>query len=156
MAYLVDGHNLIPHVPGIALEDIDDEVQLVEVLQEFSRRAHKQVQVYFDNASPASPRLLSLGTVKVQFIRAGSSADRAIEQKLARLGRSARSWTVVSSDRQVQAAARAAHAQVLSSSDFAAFIRQTLESPGAEPEEQPASQADLEEWLKLFGIDDEE
>jgi hypothetical protein len=36
MPYIVDGHNLIPKVPGLNLQDMEDELQLVELLQEDS------------------------------------------------------------------------------------------------------------------------
>jgi hypothetical protein len=44
MPYLIDGHNLIPKIPGMNLGDVDDETQLIEMLQEFCRRRRKQVK----------------------------------------------------------------------------------------------------------------
>src|SRR4030067_2531765 len=115
MPYLVDGHNLIPKLPGLDLGVVDDEIQLVELLQEFCRRRRKQVEVYFDNAPPGQPRARTYGTVLARFARAGQSADELIHARLQRLGRSARNWTGVSSDHPVQAAARAARGQTISS-----------------------------------------
>ena len=37
MPYLIDGHNLIPKVAGLSLKAVDDEMQLIELLQEFCR-----------------------------------------------------------------------------------------------------------------------
>ena len=37
MPYLIDGHNLIPKVRGLSLQSMDDEMELVELLQEFCR-----------------------------------------------------------------------------------------------------------------------
>ncbi|MBP1702274.1 MAG: hypothetical protein H6Q38_1381, partial [Chloroflexi bacterium] len=41
MPYIVDGHNLIPKIPGLSLRAIDDEMQLIELLQEFCRVQRK-------------------------------------------------------------------------------------------------------------------
>jgi uncharacterized protein len=106
MPYIIDGHNLIPKLPGLELSDIDDESRLIELLQEFCRRQRKRVEVYFDNAPPVERRAQSFGAVTARFVRQGTTADAAIRARLARLGRSARNWTVVSSDQEVQAAAR--------------------------------------------------
>jgi predicted RNA-binding protein with PIN domain len=118
MPYLIDGHNLIPKV-GLRLDSFDDELELVAVLQEFSRLRRRQVEVYFDGAPADQAGTRVLGTVKAHFVRAGTTADAAIAQRLKRLGRAAKNWTVVSSDRQGQADARAARAEVLSSEEFA-------------------------------------
>jgi uncharacterized protein len=115
MPYLIDGHNLIPKVAGLSLKAMDDEIQLIELLQEFCRIRGKQVEVYFDNSPPGQPQSRLFGPVTARFIREGRTADDAIAARLKRLGRSARNWTVVSSDRAVQAGAREAQAQVLSS-----------------------------------------
>ena len=154
MPYLVDGHNLIPKLPGLDLGVVDDEIQLVELLQEFCRRRRKQVEVYFDNAPPGQPRARTYGTVLARFARAGQSADELIHARLQRLGRSARNWTVVSSDHQVQAAARAARAQTISSEAFARLMHDTLEESPLEPSkdgETGLSADDIDDWLALFG-----
>ena len=153
MPYIIDGHNLIPKIPGLSLEDIDDETQLIQVLQEFCRLSRKQVEVYFDNAPAGSNRQATYGIVKVRFVRAGSSADEAIHARLERMGRGARSWTVVSSDRRVQDWARQARCEVMSAEDFAALIRQTLYKTESQPEKPPESDLsanEIEEWLEIF------
>ena len=52
MPYLIDGHNLIPKL-GLRLDSIDDESELIAILQEFSRRERRQVEVFFDGAPAA-------------------------------------------------------------------------------------------------------
>ena len=49
MAYMIDGHNLIPKL-GLRLDSLDDEEQLLALLQEFCRLRRAQVEVYFDGA----------------------------------------------------------------------------------------------------------
>lgn len=155
MPYLIDGHNLIPKA-GLSLDDIDDEEQLIQLLQEFCRRSRKNAEVFFDNAPPGEQRIQSYGRVKARFVRQGITADRAIRRRLNTLGRAARNWTVVSSDRDVQASARAARAGIVSSEQFALDLRELLEAEQAAeaPEEAPMSADELDEWLALFDADD--
>jgi hypothetical protein len=153
MPYIIDGHNLIPKIPGLSLEDLDDETQLIQVLQEFCRLSRKQVEVYFDNAPAGSNRQTTYGIVKVRFVRAGSSADEAIHLRLQRMGRGARNWTVVSSDHRVQEWARQARSEVMPSEDFADLMKDTLRKAGVQkekPDESSLSADEVDEWLKIF------
>jgi predicted RNA-binding protein with PIN domain len=151
MAYLVDGHNLIPKIKGMSLAAVDDEERLVELLQIFCRVRRQKLEVYFDNA-PAGQKLNhSYGMVMVHFVRQGMPADDAIIARLHRLGKGARNWSVVSSDRRIQSEARACQAQVVSSEDFANQIANALQqAPADRVEEKKLSDAEVEEWLKLF------
>src|SRR4030066_2207710 len=134
MPLIIDGHNLIPKIPGLTLQAIDDETQLVELLGEYCRRSRRQVEVFFDNAPPGVPRARSFGRVTARFVRAGGPADQSIREKLVRLGKAARNWTVVSSDHQIQAAARAARATVLSAEAFAQELQKPLAAPPPKPD----------------------
>src|SRR5215510_9304953 len=107
MAYLIDGHNLIPKL-GLRLDAIDDEMELIAILQEFCRREHKQLEVYFDGAPAAHAGTRKLGAVTAHFVPLGKTADNAIRNHLKQLGKSAKNWIVVTSDHQVQVEARAA------------------------------------------------
>ncbi len=153
MPYLIDGHNLIPKLPGLSLDAVDDENQLIELLQEFCRISRKQVDVYFDKAPPGQGGKRKLGTVAVHFVRAGSTADQAISTRLRKMGRSARNCTIVSSDHQVQAAARQSGAQILPSEGFARLLMSTLSQPGtgeSDPGDAALSPEEVQEWLDLF------
>ena len=158
MPVIIDGHNLIPKIPGLSLQAIDDETQLVELLGEYCRRSRRQVEVFFDNAPPGVPRARTFGSVTARFVRAGVPADQAIREKLIRLGKAARNWTVVSSDHQVQAAARAVRATVLSADAFAQELHKTLEASPPKPDapEDKLSPEELESWLKLFGVEEKD
>lgn len=154
MPYLIDGHNLIPKIPGLSLKDIDDEMELLKVVQEFCRKQRKRAEVFFDNAPPGNARTRSLGLVTARFVRQGKTADTAIRERLEQLGREARNWSVVSSDLAVQASARAAQAGIISSENFARAMLQTLEQElgdqGANPN-VALSEDELDDWLDLFG-----
>jgi len=150
MPYLVDGHNLIPKL-GLRLESLDDEEQLLSRLQEFCRLRRSQVEVYFDGAPPGQAPTRRAGAVTAHFVRQGSTADAAIEAQLTRLGKAARNWTVVSSDRRVQLSAGAAHANILSSEEFAHEISRA-QAIRASKSKQTATLApdEVEEWLDFF------
>jgi predicted RNA-binding protein with PIN domain len=153
MSYLIDGHNLIPKIAGLSLSAIDDEMQLIELLQEFCRLRRKSAHVFFDGAPPGQPPKRAFGPVTAYFVREGKPADDAIRARLARLKRSAPNWTVVSSDRMVQAAAREAGAAVLSSDAFASLLRKTIqkENPASGSQrEAPLSEEELNSWLEVF------
>lgn len=66
------------------------------------------------------------------------------------MGKSAKNWTVVSSDRQVQADAHAAQAEVVSSDEFAKRLIQARDSAPKPAEDGALSQQEVDEWLKLF------
>ena len=157
MPILVDGHNLIAKIPGLALSMVDDEVRLIKLLQDYCRRTRKRIEIYFDKAPPGQAGSQKFGSITAHFVREGMTADEAIQHRLARLRRSAPNWTVVSSDRQVQAAARAAHARVISSEDFAARVFQAgAEQPlDAGRSDVEMSEEELDEWLHLFGDEEE-
>jgi predicted RNA-binding protein with PIN domain len=150
MPYLIDGHNLIPRL-GLRLDSPDDEMELVAILQDFCRLQRRTAEVYFDGAPAGHARTQKFGAVSAHFVCRGSTADSAIIAALGKLKRAARNWVVVSSDRQVQGAARAAKAEVLSSNEFARLLREARSSASAAGEERRLSQDEVEEWLKLFG-----
>lgn len=155
MSYLIDGHNLIPHVPGLELSELDDENRLINRLQQFCRVRRTKVEVYFDNAPTTHAGSKSFGTVRAHFVRSNTTADDAIRRRLEKLGKRAKNITVVSSDRQVQAEARGKRAKVISSADFARML-QDAETESMQSGEMKLSESELDEWLRLFGAADDE
>ncbi|HNT25824.1 MAG TPA: NYN domain-containing protein [Anaerolineales bacterium] len=152
MHYLIDGHNLVPHIPGLHLGMIDDEERLLKLVQAYCSRGGHQADVYFDNAPPGQPPRQPLGRLVAHFVRQGQIADEAIGKRLVQLGPRARQCTVVSTDQRVMAAGRAAHARVMRSEEFA---RQLLAPPARASEDAEraklAPDADeVEEWLRIF------
>ncbi len=154
MPYLIDGHNLIPKIPGLSLKALDDEDQLIELLQEFCRKSRKEAEVFFDNAPPNGVRARNFGLLTARFVRAGMTADSAIRNRLIKMGRTAQNWTVVSSDHGVQQSARIVHAQMMPSETFARLLQQTLgETPedSGEDKDVSLSSDELDDWMRLFG-----
>lgn len=156
MPYLIDGHNLIPKVPGLSLDSIDDEIDLIKLLQEFCHQTGKHVSVYFDNAQPGQPTRQGYGRVTAHFIRRGSTADEAITARLKGMGRSARNWTVVSSDRAVVHNAKSFGARTISAEEFSSRLAQTGSTDGEqEPADFEISPEEMDHWLSEFGAQDE-
>lgn len=176
--YIIDGHNLIPKIPGWSLTALDDEKRLIELLQAFVGARHKQVEVFFDGAPLGQAGVRQYGTVRAHFVQIGKTADDAIVQFLNGMGKLARNATVVSSDRRVRAEASALRAEVISSETFAEDLREVYQALERKAEEKranaarkqhnaaaarPSAPADkpsarpaaggMDEWLDLFGID---
>jgi predicted RNA-binding protein with PIN domain len=150
MPYLIDGHNLIPKL-GLRLDSPDDEMELAGILREFARLKRQQLEVYFDGAPAGHAGTRSLGTVRAHFVKKGQSADSAIRAHLNRMGNSAKNWIVVSSDREVQSAARLYQAQSISSEEFTRTIQDVFNSvPKAGDKDKKISAQEVEDWLKLF------
>ena len=150
MPYLIDGHNLIPKL-GLRLDSIDDEAELIGILQEFCRLTRKQIEVFFDGAPTPQAGTRKLGLVTAHFVRLGTTADNAIRKRVKGLRKGAKNWTVVSSDRQVQAEARAAQAEVLSSDSFVTLLKRARASTSKRATERKLSDEEVDDWLKQFG-----
>ena len=153
MPLIIDGHNLVPNIPGLNLSDVDDEQRLIEMVQEFCRKRRHQAEIYFDNAPPGMAGMRSVGGIKVKFAAKGRTADQDIKNRLTNLGKAARNWLVVTSDQSVQLAARAAKAQVKSSGDFAVEMGSVLgESSPLKKigEDAPISDQEVAQWMKIF------
>ncbi len=156
MPYIVDGHNLIPRV-GLQLNAEDDEMALVEMLREFCRVKKKRIEVYFDGAPPGENRTRKFGYVTAHFVRLGRTADDAIRARLRKMGKSAKNWTVVSSDREVLNSARAVQAKRISADEFAREVRDAKFAAFENPsEERNLSSQEVEQWLDIFSSGEKE
>ncbi len=149
MSYLIDGHNLIPKL-GLRLDSIDDEMELVAVLQEFCRLQRRTAEVYFDGAPAGQAGTQKFGMVTAHFVRLGTTADNAIKARLAKLGRAARNWIVVSSDHEVQNSAKDAHTEFTSSDSFAGQLKHARGAAPKATTERSLSAEEVDEWLKFF------
>lgn len=149
MLYLIDGHNLIPKL-GLRLDNPDDEIELVAILQEFARLKRHEVNVFFDGAPAGSAGTRKMGNVQAHFVRIGQTADAAIRARLHRMGRNAKNCAVVSSDREVLGAARAAQAEGIASEEFVKMLKQVRQSAPKPSSERNISSREVEEWMELF------
>jgi predicted RNA-binding protein with PIN domain len=153
MPLLIDGHNLIGRMSDLRLDDPEDEAKLVARLRTYCVRKRKRAVVVFDRGLPGGrSRRLSAGRVEVVFASTGHTADGILRERIRR-ARDPRGLTVVTSDGQVIAAAQARGARVVRSEELAARL-ETPCSTGDEEKDVHLSDAEIEEWLKVFGVDD--
>ena len=151
MSLIVDGHNLIPKIPGVNLADPDDEMKLIKILQDYGRLRRKSIEVYFDKAEPSGSGKQQFGRVVAYFIQQGITADQVIMARLKKLGRRAKNVTVVSSDRQVRKAAQAAHTKLMTCEEFSADWQALLaEEPELDPRSRLLSSDEVDMWEDIF------
>ncbi len=155
MNYVIDGHNLIPHIPGLSLSDLDDEPSLISMLQEYCRLTRSRAELYFDGAPPAQKSAQGGGLVRVHFVRKGTSADDAIIRSLHQKGTSVRNDSLVSSDHRIQAEARVVGMTVIESAEFARRMVNVLSSAqsAAGKVEPTLTPSEVEDWLQRFSAD---
>ena len=152
MTYLVDGHNLIPKVPGLSLAQLDDEEDLIALLKSFCDLKRCQMEVFFDAGRVDGVHQLNLNRLKVHFVLPPSKADDAILLRLLGAGRAARNYTVVTSDRQVRERSLRSGAKVVSSTVFARSLTAALKSSSSvPPSNEPDDQKDeIRYWEDQF------
>jgi len=147
---LVDGHNLIGQMPDISLSDPDDEEQLVGRLRQYAARTGHQITVYFDGGLPGGPSPeLSRGGVQVVFASAGRPADPLIIKRIRQVQDRGR-WLVVSSDREILAAAARRRLRVRRAEEFAAELSASPPATEPDPREVPPSDEEVDAWLREF------
>lgn len=156
MPYLIDGHNLIGQLSDISLDDPNDEALLVQKLIGFMARTKKTCVVVFDYGLPGGTSRMSTRAVQVVFASQRSTADRVMIERIGKIPNPV-DWTVISSDNDVLAAARARRMQVLRSAEFATLM-QSPPKPDVDIGEAMnvyVSPEEVAEWLKVFGSDEE-
>ena len=152
MPYLIDGHNLIAALPGISLDDPNDEAKLVARLRQFAAGRGKTCTVVFDGGLPGGHSPMSTKAVTVIFAASQhASADSLILRRIRRTT-DAGAWTVVSSDREIRSCARHRGMKHLASGEFAQLMRAPAREQERRGEEaHPTISADeLNEWLAIF------
>lgn len=153
MIFWIDGHNLIGALPDIDLADPDDEARLLARLQTFVWRGGHRLLVFFDQGEGGQPPLDRGPDLEVRFAPHGLTADDLILAALEGVSRGTlQSIMLVTSDRALQTAARAAGVRVQTARSFARQL-QTLEAEGDRPaaEESPSLSPDeSDELLRQF------
>ena len=155
MNLLIDGHNLIGQVPGISLQDEDDEAQLVMLLRGYATaKRTRSVVVVFDHGVYGHPQRLDGYNVTCYFARSPQDADTQIIRRISAIARPS-DWRVVTSDRQVARAASDRGIKVISSTEFARELtappKRRSQPVGEKPRDVRLSPSEVDEWLKLFG-----
>jgi predicted RNA-binding protein with PIN domain len=147
MPFLIDGHNLIGQMPGLSLDDPDDEQKLIELLRAYLVRTDRKGTVVFDRGLPGGGARWSNVVLDVRFAPAPKKADDLIRERLER-ERNPRGLIVVTADRELAQAAERAGAQVRRPVDFA---RDMSAGPKAPPKKESGlTAAEVEEWERTF------
>ncbi len=156
MIYIIDGHNLIPKIPGLNLKQMNDEDMLISNLQEFSRIKQRKIEVFFDKAAPGFSGIKSAGCISVHYVPERMKADEAIINRVRRAkghGNEINEIVVVSSDQHVQFLSKKEGAKYITSEQFEKEMERTFnESDGSSPsyKDRKMSEAEVNEWLELF------
>ncbi len=150
MIYLIDGHNLIPKLKGISLQDIDDEEQLVLRMQVFLKQKKGKVEIYFDGTPHGFGHTIHRGKITIQFVAKPSSADAAIISRISNLTKDASNFTVVSSDRRILSEAKAQGIKTILSENFAGTMENAKAQLLSEDAPIEENDDDRDEWMRLF------
>jgi uncharacterized protein len=151
MHWMIDGHNLIPHVPGISLHDLDDEAALIEWLSTYTRKTQDEIELFFDKGNNGSLKPKRVNRIRITFVPSIRTADQAIIDRLQDLGGKAADYTVVSSDHVVQVNARAARAKVMESSAFVQRVQKKLSREVIPTTEiQGIPDEEIQWWVDFF------
>lgn len=152
MTYLIDGHNLIPKIAGMSLQQLDDETRLLEMLQVTARVKRLRLEVYFDKAPAGRTGTRKVGTITVHAIPEGIPADDAIIQRFRKAKQGAKNLVIVTSDHRIQREASAMHAKVVASETFAQIVQDAIYQASISGDGKVSTDAEIEEWMRLFNL----
>ncbi|MHC4260376.1 MAG: NYN domain-containing protein [Planctomycetota bacterium] len=158
MPLIIDGHNLrwSIHKAPEESKSITD-LQLCHIVGRYLKLIGEKGEIVFDGTGPADKvGFENISKLEVLFAGLASDADTVIEDKI-RASTAPKRLTVVSSDRRVQAAARARKADVVKSDVFWTNLqkqltrRKRIREPSAK--RWGLSESETEQWLRLFGLE---
>jgi predicted RNA-binding protein with PIN domain len=158
MPIIIDGHNLLWAVQEVSrTHETITELQLCHIVSRYLRSTGDKGEIVFDGAGPPDKgRFDNISALEVLFSGPSADADRIIEDKV-RASTAPKNLTIVSSDRQVRAAAHARKAATVKSEVF--WQNLTKELTRARPQQEPPakrwglSDVETEQWLEFFGLD---
>jgi hypothetical protein len=159
MPLLLDGNNVLHALAGEGLDAT--RLALCNYLREtFANR--DDVHVVFDGPSRGGPRAQDFIPHGIRLTYSGGTPADQLVIRAIEVDSAPRRLTVVSTDRQIRAAARRRRCASLTSEEFSERLRTEIERPSpAAPPEPPEKREGLspeqtESWLEEFGIEPEE
>jgi len=157
MPIIIDGHNLLWSIQKTGADSgFVSDVRLCHIVARYLKLIGEKGEIIFDGAGPPDKSDFDyVDGVEVFFAGPGADADSAIEDKI-RASTAPKGLTIVSSDRRLQAAARARKAAAIKSERFWAGIKKQF-SQSDTAKEPPGkrhglTEGETEQWLKFFGI----
>lgn len=145
MLFWIDGHNLIGALPDMDLADPRDEAHLLARLQTFAWRGGHRMVVFFDRGDGGNSPLPGTPSIEIRFAPRGLKADDLIRAALDSASRGTlQSVVVVTSDRALQEAARAAGVRAQRAHAFARQLKE-VEREGTAPDRSETTTLSAEE-----------
>lgn len=158
MPLIIDGHNLRWSIQkeGEDFESITD-LQLCYIVGRYLKLTGEKGEIVFDGTGPSDKsRFGDISNLEVSFAGLATDADTVIGDKI-KASTAPKRLTIVSSDRKVQAAARARKATVVKADVFWTDVqkqlsrRKTIKEPSGK--RWGLSESETEQWLKFFGFE---
>ena len=155
MKWLIDGHNLIGHMPNLRLDDPNDEEKLLGYLRRFRARTGHSLTVIFDAGQAfQTGSKQSRGGITVQFVSSGQIADQALVRRI-RSAKNPQEIMVVTSDQAVAQVARQVGVRVTSAQEFAQQLLQTNPTGEDDRANVNLTTDEVDEWLDIFSQHEE-
>jgi predicted RNA-binding protein with PIN domain len=155
MPYLIDGNNLIGHIPYLRLGDPKSKHHLVAQLMVFQRIKKRKVILVFDG--PPDLKLLGDKYRSKKFLILYPSneenADAVIETWIEKQT-NFKQFTVVSSDREIKAFARMNKTKVIDCDNFYKELKSVLKKfkikKSMKKPQNRLSPLEVSHWLEIF------
>lgn len=160
MPYLIDGNNLIGHIPFLELSDPKSKNRLVAQLRTFQEAKKTKIILVFDGHPDPDLYGEKFRSKEFSIIWPDreESADTVIKQCIKKQT-DLRHLHVVSSDREIKAFAVANKAHVLDCGEFhkllIAVLKKSKEAKAMNKEDINLSPLEVDHWLEIFGDSDE-
>lgn len=163
MPVIIDGYNLLRWVQKDEEFENLVEVGLCRIISDYLKSVRDRGHVVFDGVGPRDKsdfeQLGGLENVEVYFSGEHYEADEVIMQKIED-STAPKSLVVVSSDREIRAAAGKRKAVSVKSDIFWLGVLHTLETrqkPVFEPKAKRGeiTEAETDQWMDYFGIDED-
>ncbi len=156
--YLIDGNNVIGQRVGWHRDKPGSRRQLLGDLASLAKVKKLRLTVVFDGApDPSFPDGASFRGVKVFYSRPNSDADTRIVV-MVEAERNRKNLTVVTSDRKLADRVRVCGVRVMRAGEF----QQLLDDASAQVfnsssvSDAQVKQEEAEEWLRYFGVGEED
>ena len=160
MAYLIDGNNLIGHLPYLELFDPRSKRRLVAQLSIFQRAKRTKIILVFDGfpEHELGDEKFSAKKFLILYPDRGQTADTLIKEWIEKQTDS-RHLYVVSSDREIKKFARMNGAKILTCEEFNKRLKKALkkykDSKAMKKVETRLTPLEVDHWLEIFSESDE-
>lgn len=150
MPYLIDGHNVIGQLPGLSLEDPNDEVKLVLLVKRWCAQEKRKATLIFDGGLPGGKSPLSSSQVSVVFASDRHTTGDDLILNRIRDEKNPSALIVVSSDLRIVKAAQGRRMKTQTAQAFAKILAHLGHAPANTSQDPQLNASELAEWEALF------